>query len=870
MADVPGLGWSSPVVWGNRVFLTTVVSDKENVRPRKGLYLGEGVRDPAKGIHHWMVYCFDRDTGAELWSQEAHTGQPKVPRHPKSTYAAETTTTDGERLYALFGDLGLHCYTLSGQPVWSHKIDPKKTAMDYGAAASPVVHDGQVFVVYDNLEESWIAAFDAKTGDVRWKQPRAETHSWATPLVWENELRTEIVVPGKNRNRSYSLRGELLWEFDGKMSNLVIPSPFAAHGLCYIASGYVGDAHRPTFAIRPGAAGDITPKGEQDYADSPYIEWYQRRASPYNTSQIVYGDYLYTLYDQGFLTCHNARTGELVYGKERIQPLASFTSSPWAYNGYLFCLSEDGQTFVMRTGPEFELITSNNLDELCLATPAIADGKLFIRTASKLYCITGGERANEVTADRHSAPASSQPIDIWTAAREGNRDALIQQLDRGMSVNAKEPQEGTTPLNLAVLFGRTETVKLLLAKGADVSIGNPDGNTALHIASFLANPDAVDLLLKNGASVQARNARGETPLDVVSADWTPELEAIYEFVGELTGVNFDLTHLKQARPKVAATLSHHAARLRVESDVSDAWTQLPDMALPRWEAGTVVLDDKLYVFGGYRMPTKSCNRVDVFDPKDASWRQLADLPSAITHMNAVLDGRTVWIAGGFKDGYKGYAIDEVWNYNVDKEKVTAGPPLPEPRAGGGLALIGRRLHYIGGLKPDRDTDAVDHWVLDLNALAKGTAEWKNAAPMADPRNQFGTVTLNGKIYLLGGMHNHDSRQIDQPRVDVYNPHTDTWSRGPDLPAGHSHAEGSTFINGDRIFIVGGMARSGDKRWIDNQVHMLLPGGAWQSFAELPRPLSSPVAAIIGEKLYVGGGSPNGATPQPGMWLRDAP
>jgi len=169
ISDVPGLGWSSPVVWGNRVFLTTVVSEEENVRPRKGLYLGEGVRDPAKGIHHWMVYCFDRDTGAELWSQEAHTGQPKVPRQPKSTYAAETTTTDGERLYALFGDLGLYCYTLSGQPVWSHKIDPKKTAMDYGAAASPVAHDGQVFVVYDNLKESWIAAFDAKTGDVRGK-----------------------------------------------------------------------------------------------------------------------------------------------------------------------------------------------------------------------------------------------------------------------------------------------------------------------------------------------------------------------------------------------------------------------------------------------------------------------------------------------------------------------------------------------------------------------------------------------------------------------------------------------------------------------------------------------------------------------------
>ena len=178
VADVPGWGWSSPVVWGSKVFLTAVVSEEENILPQKGLYRGEGVRDPAKGMHHWMAYCFDRDTGAELWKREAHTGNPRVPRHPKNTYAAETPTTDGERLYVLFGDLGLYAYDLAGHPVWSHSIVPKQTFMDYGAAASPVVHDGQVFVVYDNMEASWIAAFDARTGQVRWRQSRDETHSW--------------------------------------------------------------------------------------------------------------------------------------------------------------------------------------------------------------------------------------------------------------------------------------------------------------------------------------------------------------------------------------------------------------------------------------------------------------------------------------------------------------------------------------------------------------------------------------------------------------------------------------------------------------------------------------------------------------------
>ncbi|TVP94290.1 MAG: serine/threonine protein kinase [Planctomycetaceae bacterium] len=388
VADVPGLGWSCPVVWGDRVFLTGVVTGHPVQVPKKGMYLGEGVREPAKGVHRWMVYCFNLNTGAMLWKHEAHAGQPEVPRHPKSTYASETPTTDGERLYVLFGDLGLWCYDLDGKLLWQRKIKPKKTEFDYGAAASPVVHDGQVIVVYDNLESSWIAAFDAQTGDERWRTPRDETRSWSTPLVWENPVRTEIVVPGEHRNRGYSLEGDLLWEFDGRMGKLVIPSPFAAHGLCYISSGFVAENHRPTFALRPGASGDLAPEG--DYANSESFAWYQERSGSYNPSQVVYGDYLYTLYDQGFLTCHDARTGEEIYGKQRLRPSGSFTASPFAFNGWLFCLSEDGLTYVVKPGPEFEILATNPLDERCLSSPAMVGDKLLIRTASKLYCLSEG------------------------------------------------------------------------------------------------------------------------------------------------------------------------------------------------------------------------------------------------------------------------------------------------------------------------------------------------------------------------------------------------------------------------------------------------------------------------------------------------
>ncbi len=385
VTDIPGWGWSNPIVAGNKVFLTSVHSDDEYEKPQRGLYLGQGRQKPPESVHHWMVYCLDLDSGKILWKREAHSGPPAIPRHPKSTYASETPTTDGLRVYALFGDVGLYCYDLDGKPIWSHEIEPKKSALGYGAAASPIVHDGQVIMVYDNQEDSYIASLDARTGQQKWRTDRDNRSTWATPFLWKNELRTEIVAPGHHKIRSYDLDGELLWEFDGRMSNLVIPSPFAALGMLYITSGYIGDSHRPVYAIKPGATGDITPQDEN--MQSPSIAWYLPKAGPYNPSPIVYGDHYYTLHDRGFFTCHDARTGQQIYGRKRFPGGASFTASPWAYNGLLFCLSEDGDTYAIQPGPEFKVLRTNSLDELCIATPAIADGKLLLRTATKLYCI---------------------------------------------------------------------------------------------------------------------------------------------------------------------------------------------------------------------------------------------------------------------------------------------------------------------------------------------------------------------------------------------------------------------------------------------------------------------------------------------------
>ena len=388
--EIPGSGWSSPVVWGDSIFVTSVISTVEGEKPKKGLYFG-GERGAAKDVHRWMVYAVDWKTGKIRWQREVLQSVPQTSRHLKNTYASETPVTDGERVYAYFGNVGLFCFDMNGKPLWSKKWGPFKTRYGWGTAASPVLYKDRIYIVNDNDEQSFILALNKKTGEQVWRADREEGTNWATPYIWENESRTEIITPGTKWVRSYDLNGKLLWQFTG-MSSISIPTPFSKYGMVYIASGYVGDQVRPVYAVRPGASGDITLKaGEKS---NQYIAWYQPQAGPYNPSPLIYGDYYYTLLDRGFFTCHDAKTGKEIYGKVRIDAgVNAFTSSPWAYNGKIFCLSEDGDTFVIQAGPEFKVLAKNSLDEMCMATPAIARGSLIIRTASKLYRITKGAAA---------------------------------------------------------------------------------------------------------------------------------------------------------------------------------------------------------------------------------------------------------------------------------------------------------------------------------------------------------------------------------------------------------------------------------------------------------------------------------------------
>jgi outer membrane protein assembly factor BamB len=384
--DLPGRGWSSPIIWDERVLLTTVASEGEMELPKKGLYFGGERKEVPKGAHHWLVLCLDLNSGRELWRQTAYSGPPSNPLHVKNSYASETPVTDGERVYAYFGNVGLFCYDLAGKRLWSTNWPPVKTRNGWGSAASPVLHQDRLFVVNDNDEKSFAVALDAKTGRQLWRVERDEKSNWATPYLWQNARRTELITPGTKKVRSYDLDGKLLWEFGG-MSSIVIPTPFSKSGLLYISSGYVGDKVRPVFAIKPGASGDISLKPGE--TSNEFIAWHRPTAGPYNPSPLVYGEYLYVLFDFGFLSCHDARTGKEIYEKQRIRPEGntSFTASPWAENGKIFALSEDGDTFVFQAGPDYKLLHKNSLDEMCMATPAMAGDRLLIRTLTKLYCI---------------------------------------------------------------------------------------------------------------------------------------------------------------------------------------------------------------------------------------------------------------------------------------------------------------------------------------------------------------------------------------------------------------------------------------------------------------------------------------------------
>jgi len=384
---IPGLGHSCPVIWENHVYITTAVSGDAKAGIKAGQYGDvESVKDDSP--HKFLVMCLEKTTGKILWEREACAGVPKVKRHLKGTHANPTVATDGKHVIAFFGAEGMYCYDAAGKLLWKRDLGKLDSGWFYdpdyqwGFGSSPVIFEDRVIAQCDVGKNSFIAAYALSDGKPLWQTPRDEIPSWGSPTVVVGPERTEIVTNGTKFTRGYDPKtGKELWRL-GTHSEITVPTPFLAKGLIFVCDGY--RPVQPIYAIRPGAEGNITLKDNETTNKS--IAWSKKKGGTYMPTPIVYGDHLYMIANSGTLTCFEATTGKQIYS-ERLGGTGGYTASPVAADGRIYLTSEESGVRVVKAGPKYELLSINPTGEVCLSTPAIADGMLFVRTEKHLIAL---------------------------------------------------------------------------------------------------------------------------------------------------------------------------------------------------------------------------------------------------------------------------------------------------------------------------------------------------------------------------------------------------------------------------------------------------------------------------------------------------
>ena len=385
---IPGLSHSSPIVWGDRVYVTSAISGLGSATFKPGLY-GDGDAAEDRSSHRWVIYAIDRKTGRIVWERIAHEGAPRNKRHIKSTYASSTPATDGRIVVAWFGSEGLHAYDVQGNFRW--KVDLGRVDMgaydipsyEWGPASSPIIWNNLVIVQCDTQADSFIAALDVSTGETVWKTDREELPSWGTPTVIDTASGPELVTNASNFVRGYDPRtGKELWRLGGS-SKITAPTPIVADGLFIVASGRAPE--RPIFAVRPNARGDLTPAGAA--TTSSGLAWSRTGRGSYMPTPLAYGGLLYVLANNGVFDAYRAATGEEVYRQRVPHPGSGFSASPVAADGKIYIASEDGDLIVVAAGAEFKHLSTIAMGELLMATPAIADGMMFVRSSTALWAI---------------------------------------------------------------------------------------------------------------------------------------------------------------------------------------------------------------------------------------------------------------------------------------------------------------------------------------------------------------------------------------------------------------------------------------------------------------------------------------------------
>lgn len=384
---IPGLGHSCPVIWDNKIFVTTAISGSGQDYLKVGLYGdGDAVEDTTE--HEFKVFCLDKNSGKILWERLAHKGVPAVKRHTKASQADCTPATDGKHLLAFFGSNGLYCYDLNGKLLWKKEFGKMNAGpynapeLEWGFSSSPIIHKGKVIIQCDFLGDGFIASLDVETGREIWRTSRDEVATWSSPTVFEKDGKTQIVVNGWKHMGGYDFEtGAEIWRMSGG-GDIPTPTPVIAHDLIFINNAH--GRYSPIYAIKTNAVGDIT-LGEEELTNNNIV-WSIKRGGAYMQSPLIFGDYLYNLRGNGSLTVFKATTGEEMY-KESFGSVGGFSASGVAANGNVYFCSERGDVFVVNAGPEFKVLAQNEMDDILMATPAISGNHLYFRAQKSLIAV---------------------------------------------------------------------------------------------------------------------------------------------------------------------------------------------------------------------------------------------------------------------------------------------------------------------------------------------------------------------------------------------------------------------------------------------------------------------------------------------------
>ena len=381
--NLEGRGWSCPIVWGNKIFITN--ARLEDPTAMEEARRGSRPENPADAVYFFEVICIDLKTGKEIWKQTAYHGKPRYKTHRDNNYAPETMVTNGKLVYAYFGMTGIYCYDLDGNLVWKKDLGNYPMQSNWGTSSSPVLYNDIIYLQIDNEENSFLVALEAETGTEKWRVKREEKSNWGTPVIWENSNRNELVVQGLKTRGYNPSNGEMLWELD-MQGGRNITSPTVDGDLVVVGNEERSNGGGVLFAIKAGAEGDISLK--EGETSNEFVAWSIPKSGVAMASPLIYKGLVYVIdRRRGQISCYNLQTGQTVYQAQNIEDAGAFWASPWAFNDKIYCLDEDGVTHVIKAGENFAEIGKNKLDDIFWASTAIANKSYIFRGEKGLYCI---------------------------------------------------------------------------------------------------------------------------------------------------------------------------------------------------------------------------------------------------------------------------------------------------------------------------------------------------------------------------------------------------------------------------------------------------------------------------------------------------